>query len=59
MQAYDKGVETVRQKLEEADPAVVSLQMDGWTANHHSYMGAIIGDYNNDYNNVFMLKGLV
>ena len=43
--AYDNGLNTVRVKLEEAEPIAVSLQMDGWTAHHHGYMGAIIGNY--------------
>ena len=43
IQAYEKGILSVKRRLEEADPAVVSLQMDGWTAHHHGYMGAIIG----------------
>ena len=43
IQAYEKGILSVKRRLEEADPAVVSLQMDGWTAHYHGYMGAIIG----------------
>ena len=43
MQAYDKGLGLVQDKFRQDNPAHVSLQMDGWTAHHTGYMGAIIG----------------
>ena len=37
-----KGVEAVKARLTEDDPECVSLQVDGWTAHHTGYMGAIL-----------------
>ena len=41
-QAYIKGVEKVKARLAVEDPLCVSLQVDGWTAFHTGYMGAIL-----------------
>ena len=40
---YDSGVEKVKSKIQVDAPTNVSLQMDGWTAAHHGYMGGILG----------------
>ena len=43
-QMYDKGVEKIKTKIQADSPSNVSLQMDGWTAAHHGYMGGILGN---------------
>ena len=44
-QIYEHGVTTVKAKLLKDAPPIVKLQMDGWTAAHTGYMGAILGEY--------------
>ena len=43
---YDAGVEKIKMKIQLDSPTNVSLQMDGWTAAHHGYMGGILGRVN-------------
>ena len=43
---YEVGVEKVHTKIRVDAPNHVSLQMDGWTAAHHGYMGGILGRVN-------------
>ena len=43
---YEAGVDKVRNKIQVDAPPHVSLQMDGWTAAHHGYMGGILGRVN-------------
>ena len=45
--AYVIGKQKLQDKIRQDRPASVSLQMDGWTAAHTGYMGAIC-DYIND-----------
>ena len=40
-QIYEKGRATIQQFIEEDAPEFVSLALDGWSAHHHGYMGAI------------------
>ena len=43
---YEAGVDKVHNKIQVDAPSHVSLQMDGWTAAHHGYMGGILGRVN-------------
>ena len=40
-QMYTKGKATVKEALEKDNPSTISLALDGWTAHHHDYLGAI------------------
>ena len=42
LKAYVKGVQTVRKKVQDDDPVVVSCQIDGWSKFHHGYLGVIL-----------------
>ena len=37
------SLSTVKNRVQEDSPPTVSLQLDGWTAHHTGYMGAILG----------------
>ena len=41
-QAYDKGLEEVKGKLDRDRPAVTAFQLDAWTQHHTGYMGGIL-----------------
>ena len=47
--AYIKGKEKVQQKLAAAQPASVSIQLDGWSQHHHGYMGLMANFINEDW----------
>ena len=40
--------EKVQQKLAAAQPASVSIQLDGWSQHHHGYMGLMLNFINKD-----------
>ena len=43
-QAYDKGLEEVKGKLDRDNPSVTAFQLDAWTAHHSGYMGGILSE---------------
>jgi hypothetical protein len=39
--AYTNGVDRVQKKLTSDHPVAVSIQLDGWSAHKHGFMGLI------------------
>ena len=46
---FKKGMESVQKKLKDDEPASVSLQLDGWSAHKHGYMGLLINYITKDW----------
>ena len=47
--AYTKGMQKVQQKLNEDEPLSVSLQLDGWSAHKHGYIGLLANYITKDW----------
>ena len=47
--AFIKGKGKVQQKLSEAQPTSVSIQLDGWSQHHHGYIGLMANYINKDW----------
>ena len=47
--ALIKGKQKVQSKLKEDKPGTVSIQLDGWSANHHGYIGLLANYITKDW----------
>ena len=47
--AYVRGKQRVEQKLAADQPSTVSIQLDGWSAHHHGYMGLLTNYITKDW----------
>ena len=47
--AFIKGKGKVQQKMAEAQPTSVSIQLDGWSQHHHGYIGLMAIYINKDW----------
>ena len=47
--AFDKGKLNVQQKLTNDEPSTVSIQLDGWSAHKHGYIGLLLNYINKDW----------
>ena len=42
VKVYDRAVGKLQEKIARDDPPAVACQLDGWSANHHGYIGVLI-----------------
>ena len=47
--AFEKGKVSVQQKLIKEEPSCVSIQLDGWSAHKHGYVGLLVNYINKDW----------
>jgi hypothetical protein len=47
--SYKKGMECVQKKFNDDEPASVSLQLDGWSAHKHGYIGLLVSYITKDW----------